>query len=173
MTYRIRSGTAGEPRVGIIINGGALPFAMARRLPKNYKRINVKTKNMGSAGDQKLLATFSKSDAQSSQVSWLNNVNVSAMLNEGDGDAGGMLFYLTTGSSWDDDYIISSNAIPGYGGKVSLSAKRRIRTNATDLSGSFGLVYLWGEVTDLSYTDDVKIRLVVEQWGRNVITVLA
>ena len=145
---------------------------MARRRATNYKRINVKTKNMGGTGDQKLLAIFSKSDAQSAQTSYLNNVNISAVLNEGDGDAGGMLFYLTTGSTWDDNWILSSNAMPGYGGKVSLSAKRRIRINAEEAAGSFGLVYLWGEITDISYVGDVKIRLVVEQWGRNVLTEL-
>ena len=146
---------------------------MARRRSTNYKRINCKTKSFGSAGAQILLATFSKSDAQSSQVSWLNNVNVSAMLNEGDGDAGGMLFYLTTSATWDDTEIISSNAMPGYGGKIGLAAKRRIRINADKDSGDFGLVYLWGEITDLSYTEAVEVRLVVEQWGKNVKTVLA
>ena len=50
--------------------------------------------------DRELSRDRKKIDAQSSQVSWLNNVNVAAMLQEGDGDNGGMLFYLTTDSNW-------------------------------------------------------------------------
>ena len=139
-----------------------------RRHAPNYLTVNAMTKSFGSAGAQILLATFKKTDAQSSQVTWLNNVNVAAMLQEGDGDAGGMLFYLTTDSNWSDDYIISSNAIPGYGGKVSLSAKRRIRVNAEEIHSGFGQVYLWGEITDLSYTSAVSVRVIIDTWGKNL-----
>jgi len=142
---------------------------MARkRGPGNYKKINSLTKNFGSAGAQILIARFKKADAQSSQVTWLNNVNVTGMLQEGDGDAGGILFYLTTGASFDDDQIISCKGFPGYGGSVSLSAKRRIRKNEESDLGDQGQVYLYGEITDLSYTADVQVRTIIETWGRNV-----
>ena len=141
-----------------------------RRYSRNYKRVNVGTKSFGGSGGQILLASFSKSDAQSSQVTWLNNVNVSAILNDGDLDQGGMLFYLTTSSTWNDTEVISANAMSGFGGKVSLSAKRRIRINSAKDDGSFGMVYLWGEVTDISLTAAVMVRLVIEQWGKNCLT---
>ena len=146
---------------------------MARKYkrPSNYKKINALTKNFGSAGDQILIARFKKADAQSSQVSWLNNVNVTGMLQEGDGDAGGVLFYLSTqgtASGWSDDQIISCRGFPGYGGTVSLAAKRRIRRNEESELGDQGQVYLWGEITDLSYTADADMRIVIDTWGRNI-----
>ena len=139
-----------------------------RRYAPNYKTINAMTKSFGSAGAQIKIARLKKSDAQSSQVSWLNNLNVSAMLQDGDGDNGGVMFYLTTNDVWDDDEIISSNAMPGFGGKVSLPAKRRIRVNEDKDLGDFGQVYLWGEITDLSYTTSVNMRLVIDTWGKNI-----
>ena len=139
-----------------------------RRTAPNYLTVNALSKNFGSTGSQILVAEFKKQDAQSSQVTWLNNVNVAAMLQEGDGDNGGMLFYLTTDSNWNDDYIIASSAIPGYGGKISLSAKRRIRENAANPLTGFGQVYLWGEITDLSYTAAVQVRVIIDTWGKNV-----
>ena len=143
-------------------------YMAKRRHARNYLIVNALTKNFGSAGAQVLIAEIKKIDAQSSQVSWLNNVNVAAMLQEGDGDNGGMLFYLTTDSNWNDDYIISSNAIPGYGGKISMSAKRRIRENSAQPLNAFGMVYLWGEITDLTYTTDAKVRVVIDTWGKNL-----
>ena len=139
-----------------------------RRHAPNYLIVNALTKNFGSAGAQVLIAEIKKIDAQSSQVSWLNNVNVTGMLQEGDGDNGGMLFYLTTNTTWSDDHIISSNAVPGYGGKVSLSAKRRIRENNAQPDTAFGQVYLWGEITDLTYTTDAKVRVIIDTWGKNL-----
>ncbi len=116
-----------------------------------------------------MLATFSKTDAQMPGT-YLNNVNVTAMLQEGDGDAGGMIFYLATESTtWDDDKAISAKGISGYGGTVSLAAKRSITINAEKELGDFGQLYLWGEITDLSYTGDVEVRVVIETWGRNVL----
>ena len=140
-----------------------------RRYAPNYKIINAMTKSFGSTGSQIKLARFKKIDAQSSQVTWLNNVNVSAMLQDGDGDNGGVMFYLTTNDLYDDNEIISSAAMPGFGGKVSLPAKRRIRMNEDKDLGDFGQVYLWGEITDLSYTSAVNMRIVIDTWGKNLI----
>ena len=140
-----------------------------RRGSRNYKTMNVFSADMGAVGGQILLASFQKSDAQSSQASYLNNVQVSALLQDGDGDNGGILFYLTTSGTWSDDEIISANAVPGFGGKVSLAAKRRIRINQPKADGDFGMVYLWGEITDLSYTTAVSCRIVVSTWGRQLV----
>ena len=142
-----------------------------RRGPSNYKKMNAFTKSFGSAGAQILLAKFKKADAQSSQVSWLHNVVVTGMLQNGDGDAGGVVFYLSTqgtSSAWSDDEIISAKGFPGYGGTVSLAAKRRIRKNEESELGDQGQVYLWGEITDLSYTADADMRIIIDTWGRNI-----
>ena len=77
-----------------------------------------------------------------------------------------MTFYLSTeGSSWNDNEIITARAMSGYGGTISLTAKRGIKQEAQIDTGNFGLIYLWGEITDLSYTSAADVRLIVETWG--------
>ena len=110
------------------------------------------------------MGTVSKLDAQGISA-FLKNVVVTTQLQEGDGDAGGITLYLTTGDNWDDNYIITARAIPGYGGTVSLTAMRSIEADAERLTSNEGQIYLWGEITDLSYTSDVELRCVVETWG--------
>ena len=129
-----------------------------------YKLVNALSKNMGDAGGQKLIGTVSKLDAQGISA-FLKNVVVTVQLNEGDGDAGGITLYLTTGDNWDDDHIITARAVPGYGGTVSLTAMRSIEADAERLTSNEGQIYLWAEMTDISYTSDVYLRMVIETWG--------
>ena len=126
--------------------------------------MNAFTANMGSAGGQILLGYVSKLDAQGVSA-FLKNVVVTTQLQEGDGDAGGITLYLTTGDEWSDDYIITARAMPGYGGTVSLAAMRSIEADAERLTSNEGQIYLWGEITDLSYASEVQMRCIVETWG--------
>ena len=132
----------------------------------NYKIVNVDTKDMGSGGGQVRLGVISKVDAQG-VTAYLNNVQVSAIINNYDGGdtTPGILFYLTTDTTWHDDTVITAAACP-IAGKVSLSAKRRIKENAVDSKGNTGTVHLWAELTDITISDDIEIRYVAETWGR-------
>ena len=136
---------------------------MARR---NYKIVNVHTKNLGSTGDQVLIGTIDKLDAQGVSA-YLNNVRFSAVLNNSQGDEalGGYMVYLTTSSDWSDDYVITARA-GSFGSTVNLSAKRTIEQNATNKFGNLGPIYLWMEITDITLTSDVDMRYVAETWGR-------
>ena len=137
---------------------------MARRR-RNYKIVNSDTKAMGSAGGQIRLGVISKVDAQCISA-YLNNVVVSAIINNYDGGdtTPGIMFYLTTATTWSDDYIISAKATP-IGGTVSLSAKRYIKENEADLKGNIGTVHLWAELTDITISDNIDLRYVCETWG--------
>ena len=130
-----------------------------------YKIVNAATKDMGSAGAQTRLGVIGKVDAQGI-TAYLNNVQVSAIINNYDGGdtTPGIMFYLTTSVTWDDNRIIAAGAV-GIGGKVSLSAKRRIKENAEDPQGNTGTVHLWAELTDITVTDDIELRYVAETWG--------
>ena len=147
-----------------------------RRSARNYKITNVNTKDMGSSGNQVLLRTISKADAQGLSA-WLHGVKVTYLMSDvtgaGDSDANfGFMFYLTTDNNWDDDYVIASAAGGNMSGSVWLSAKRSIKTNATPDSyndiaqGYGGPLYVWGEVSDSTVTANVQMRLVSEVWGR-------
>ena len=140
---------------------------MARRRP--YKIVNVFLKDMESAGGQRRLGYVSKVDAQGI-TGYVNNLQVSAIINNYDGGdtTPGIMFYLTTDTTWSDDRIITASAAP-IAGKVSLSAKRRIKENAADPNGNTGTVHLWAELTDITITDDIDMRCVVETWGNFVL----
>ena len=135
---------------------------------KNYKLVNAKTMAGGSTGAQILVGRVDKIDAQGVPGGWLNNINVTVMLDEAEQDQAGIICYLTTDNVWSDNYIISAKATPGGpSGTVSLSAKRRITTNAdgnTEILGTGGPIYLWVEIGD--YVAGEDFRYVAETWGR-------
>lgn len=136
---------------------------MARR--RLYKIVNAASKGMGSAGVQQRLGVISKVDAQGVS-GYLNNVQVSAIINNYDGGdtTPGIMFYLTSGTTWSDDYIIAAGAT-NTAGKVSLSAKRYIKQNEEDQKSNIGTVHLWAELTDITISDDISMRYVAETWG--------
>ena len=140
-----------------------------RRKPRNYKICNAFTKDMGSGGGQIHLGYVSKVDAQGI-TAWINNLQCSAIVNNYDGgdETPGIMFYLTTNNSWSDDYVITA-AATAVGGKVSLSAKRTIVENTNDIQGNEGKVNLWAELTDITVSDNIDLRVVVETWGRFVL----
>ena len=139
---------------------------MARnRRPRIYKQVKTQTKDMGGSGTQILLGTISPIDVQAGP-GWLKNVVISVLQNDGDGDNGGFMFYLSTSNSWNDDYVIAARATPGgLSGNVSLSARRYIRDSVADVSRNDAELYVWGEVTDLGTVSNTA-RIVIEAWGR-------
>ncbi len=91
-----------------IIDHPYVPGPMARysrrKKPQNYKQTKVETVNVGSAGGQIQLGYFQPIDVEgSSMAAYLNNVNLSVLLNDSEeGEQGGFIAYLTTAGSWDD-----------------------------------------------------------------------
>jgi len=139
---------------------------MAKR--RMYKQVKTQSKDMGSAGSQILLGTISPLDVQVG-TGYLKNVVCTALLNDGDGDNGGFMFYLSTSNSWNDDYVLTARACQ-LGGTVSLSAAGHnfIRDDVADVSRNDGELYVWGEVTDLGTTQNTA-RIVLEAWGRFIV----
>ena len=141
---------------------------MGRR-QSNYKIVNAATKDMGSAGAQVRLGKVSKVDAQG-VTAYLNNIVVSGIINNYDGGdtTPGIMFYLTTDTTFSDDTIISAGAT-NTAGRVSLSAKRWIKENLVDVKGNRGTVHLWAELTDITISDNIELRYVAESWGRFIL----
>ena len=123
---------------------------------------------MGSAGAQVRLGYVQKLDAQGI-TGFLKNIQVSAIINNYDGGdtTPGIMFYLTTGSSWNDNYILTASAAP-VAGKVSLSGNRCIIENSVINGGQGGTLHLWAELTDITATDNIEMRYVAETWGNFV-----
>ena len=122
---------------------------------------------MDDAGGQILLGSWRALDA-GSMTGYLHNVNIASILNggtEADPDQGGIIFYLSTNSTWADSDVFSATAYSFGGGKASLAAKRSVSGETFD-DAVGGRVYLYGEVTDVTSTQNVSLRLVIETWGR-------
>ena len=117
---------------------------------------------MGSTGDQVLLGKISKLDAQG-VTAWINNVQVSCMVDEAEQDTIGFMVYATTDNSWSDDYIITARA-GAVGKTTNLPIKRKIMQDTDQTLGNFGQVYIWGELSDTVASESA--RFVFETWGR-------
>ena len=142
-----------------------------RRGPRNYKQVRTLTKDMGNIGGQEHVLAIRKLDPQLTGA-YLNNVIVSMQLNTDDisqGSTPGFTAYLTTTNSWDDDNVITARSVGGSAGTVSLSAKRFIRSDEDDETGSTGPVHVWIEMTDIAGTGEVgEARCTMEVWGRYI-----
>ena len=140
-----------------------------RRKQRNYKLVNCASKGVGATGNQIILGSIKKLDAQGIS-GFLSGIKISAMIQEAEQDTASLMFYLTTDNNWNDDYIVCASATGSTGGHAWLSAKRYIRNNAdpdgnNDLATSnIGPLYLWVEAGD--YVASEAIRYVAETWGR-------
>ena len=140
---------------------------MARSRMKNYKQVDTFTKDMGSAGNQVLLGKIQKIDNVGA-TGYVNNVTISAIVNDAPGDETyGIMYYASTAASWADDDVITARACAVAGTK-SLSLKRRVASGSAQTDRNDGTIYIYGELTDVTVTDNVTVRFVVETWGRYV-----
>ena len=137
---------------------------MARR-SRSYKQVSVQTKDVGSAGDQNRILAIAPLDPGVAN-GYLNNVQLTVLLNDSvDGEIGGFIAYLTSGNTWDDDDVITARG-GSFGDTVSLTAKRAIRTSTATPDETGGSVHAWVELTDITTTTDVDLRVIAETWGR-------
>ena len=141
----------------------------SRRRSRNYKVIETATKDLGDAGDQILLGTIQPITSGNQAFSgWFKNVVCTYVLQDEDAtesSVGGVVFYLSSNTTWNDDDVITARAMPFGGGSVSLSANRKVSGELfDDMVG--GKVALWAEATDVSAVNNLSIRYTVECWGR-------
>ena len=140
-----------------------------RRKSRNYKQTHVETQSVGSAGAQVHLGYFDPLDVEGGNITaWLNNVNLSALINDSpEAEIGGFIAYLTTSSSWSDGDVITARA-GQFADTVSLTAKRPIRAAGNQADRNDGRINLWIEITDITVSSNVSLRIVTETWGRFV-----
>ena len=66
-----------------------------------------------------------------------------------------------------DGDVITARA-GNFADTVSLSAKRSIKSSEYEQDRNDGRIALWLEVSDITVSTDVELRLVLETWGRFV-----
>lgn len=159
--------TAGSGKY-IYYNPDSSHMARKRR-PRNYKVIETASKSLGDAGEQILLGTIQPITSGNQAFSgWFKNVVCTYVLQDEDAtesSVGGIVFYLSSNTTWADDDVITARAVPFGGGTVSLTANRKVSGELfDDMVG--GKVALWAEATDVSAVNNLNIRYTVECWGR-------
>ena len=138
---------------------------MARRKPRNYKQVDAFTKDVGSSGGQIRCLSIYPLDAGVAS-GYLNNIQLTLLLNDSpEGEIGGFIAYITLSSSWDDDDILTARG-GNFGDTVSLTAKRPVRESNSVQDGMGGSLHVWVELTDITATDNVDVRVIAETWGR-------
>ena len=148
-------------------------------MAKNYRTTYFEQLiNLGTTGQETLIAKIEPIDSQQSLGSYLSNVKVSVLADnmEAGPAAPGMMVHATTDSaSFGTTEVITSHAMPCGGGTGNLSLKRRILDSDQDPSRADGPVYIWLRCSknNVSSTDDLFADVTIEAWGRFVEVVAA
>ena len=133
-----------------------------------YKQTVTTTQDMGDSGGQILLGTLKPLSGRNQLGrAYCNNVRATYILNADGavyGDQGGMIWYISSSSTWSDDDVICARAARFGGGTVNLPVKRWISGEETD-DAPGGTLYIYGEVTDTSAIVNTSIRITFEAWG--------
>ena len=113
---------------------------------------------------------FDPLDVEAGNVAaWLNNVNLSCLLNDSpENEMGGFIAYLTTGGTWAEEDVITARA-GQFADTVHLTAKRVIRAAGYQADRNDGRIALWIEITDITIGVNVELCVVVETWGRFIV----
>ena len=146
---------------------------MARRKRRMFKQLaNHKTENIGHTGGAVLLYKIDKQQASFTSA-YLDKVRIAFHYDVTDESTVvpnfiGSTFYLSTSdSSTDSAYLVSATGSSGYGGTVTLDAKRSIRDEDEDNSRGDGALFVWVQPSDLNLpAGDITINAVAEAMGR-------
>jgi len=148
-------------------------MAKSRR-SKLYKIVNLNTVDMGSAGTPVRIGLINKIDAEGI-TGYLKNVVISSFIQDYHQPAAGtagnvnpppsIMYYLQTTSTFDPNDVITARATTGAG-TVSLTAHRVIRRNEDVDDGNDGQIHVYAELTDVTVTQDLTLKFVLETWGR-------
>ena len=122
------------------------PMARRRRMFKQLS--NVKTENVGHTGGNYLLYKIDKQQASFTSA-YLDKVRIAYHLDITDASTErpndvGVTFYLSTSdSAVSSAYLVSATASNGYGGTITLDAKRSIRDEEEASTRGDGALFVW------------------------------
>ena len=140
---------------------------MARRT-RRYKQVTTATKDLGSAGSQILLGSLAPiTNRNQLGRAYAHNIMMTYIL-QGDAaagaDQGGVVFYLSSNSSWADSDVICARSAAYGGGTLNIPVRAWVSGEVTD-DAPGGKIYLYAEATDMTVVTDVEIRYTAEIWG--------
>ena len=133
-----------------------------------YKQVVNDTVDLGDSGAQTLLGSLAPiTNRNQLGRAYCNNLVITYILNA-DGpvedDVGGVVFYISSNSSWAESDVITARAMPYGGGTINVPVKAWVSGEMTD-DAPGGKLYLYAECTDTSLILNTEIRFTAEIWG--------
>ena len=145
---------------------------MARRRRMFKQLANAKTENIGHTGGSYVLYKIDKQQASFTSA-YLDKVRIAYHLDITDApddrpDDVGVTFYLSTSdSALTSAYLVSATGSNGYGGTITLDAKRSIRDEEEANTRGDGALFVWAQASNLDLpAGDITINTVAEAYGR-------
>ena len=126
-------------------------------------------KNLGSQSEPQLVYSVRPLQGDQAPGAYLQKVKVSIIQENYAGDVpSAFMIYACTSDGFEDDDIITAQAVPAMGGTVWLSLKRRILASTPEDARADGPVYIFARSLDPGAINNVEVHLVAEAWGRYV-----
>ena len=141
-------------------------------MARMYRSVAINNgKNLGGGSVPQLVFSCRPLQGDQAPGAYLQKIKVSIIQENYAGDVpSGFMLYATTKDSFEDDDIVTAQAVPAMGGTVWLSLKRAIRSYTPEEDRSDGPIYVFARALDPGATPglNVEVHLVAEIWGRYV-----
>ena len=135
---------------------------------KRYKQVITATKDLDDAGGQILIGSLAPITSRNQLGrAYCHNIVMTYILQgdaAADPDQGGVVFYLSSNSSWSDSDCICARAAAFGGGTVNIPVRAWVSGEVTD-DAPGGKIYVYAEATDVTSLINVNIRYTAEVWG--------
>lgn len=126
------------------------------------------TKDLGSAGSVVKLGELTPISARNQLGrAYCKNITMTYILQgdaAADEDQGGVCFYITSSTSFENDDVITARARSFGGGTMNIPVHAWVSGEETD-DAPGGKLFLWAEATDVTLSTNVSIRYTAEVWG--------
>ena len=133
-----------------------------------YKQVVNAEKDLGDSGAQVLIGSLHPvyNRNQLGRAYCSNIMQTWILQTDGpvEDDVGGVVFYLTSSSTFAAEDVITARASPFGGGTINLPVKAWVSGEETD-DAPGGKLFIYAECTDTSAILNTKIRLTSEVWG--------
>ena len=135
---------------------------------KRYKQIVTATKDLDDAGGQILIGSLAPiTNRNQLGRAYCHNIVMTYILQggtEADPDQGGVVFYVSSNSTWSDGDVVCARARSFGGGTLNIPIRAWVSGEVTD-DAPGGKLYIYAEATDVTATQNVFIRYTAEVWG--------
>ena len=126
-------------------------------------------KSLGASSVAQLCFSIRPLQGDQAPGAYLQKVKVSIIQeNFGGNVPSGFMLYASSNDNWDDNDVITAQAVPTMGGTVWLNLKRAIKSYTEETDRADGPIYIYARALDPGLITNIEVHLVAEAWGRYV-----